>query len=108
MTDQIEPNYLDETQWDEVFNQIREDVLASDWQAIYEMLDQLPPRVLLGYVKEDDQRSPLTLEEALDALTFALAQCEEYSEHEWVFGDRSHGYKIKDMMERVAITRRTT
>lgn len=46
--------WLSENEWDAVFNQIRSDLKMGDFQAMYEMLDQLPPRILRGYVEETD------------------------------------------------------
>lgn len=41
---------MNEEQWEKVFDQIREDLEVGDLTALFEMLDQLPTRILLGYV----------------------------------------------------------
>lgn len=46
--------FLNESEWDAVFNQLRSDFKMGEFQAMYEMLDQLPPRILRGYVGESD------------------------------------------------------
>lgn len=43
---------LNESEWEAVLDQIKNDVRGNDFTAIHEMLEFLPPEVLRGYVKE--------------------------------------------------------
>jgi len=45
---------MNEEQWEKVFDQIRRDLEMGDSTALFEMLDQLPTRILLGYVAEGE------------------------------------------------------
>lgn len=45
---------MNEEQWEKVFDQIRQDLENGDFTALFEMLDQLPTRILLGYVGEGE------------------------------------------------------
>ena len=42
---------LSEDEWEQVFDQIKGDLQYGDFTALFEMLDQLPPRILRGYVE---------------------------------------------------------
>lgn len=50
MSERTEP--LSEDEWDKVFDQMVTDLSAGDITALFEMLDQLPPRTLIGYLNE--------------------------------------------------------
>ena len=43
---------LTEDEWERVFDQIKHDLSMGDFTALFEMLDQLPPRILMGYLNE--------------------------------------------------------
>ena len=43
---------MSETEWENVFEQIRSDIEAGDFTAIYEILDKLPSEILRGYIGE--------------------------------------------------------
>lgn len=45
---------MNEERWEKVFDQIRQDLENGDFTALFEMLDQLPTRILLGYVGEEE------------------------------------------------------
>jgi len=49
---------LSEHEWEQVFDQIKEDLQYGDFTALFEMLDQLPPRILMGYVKKSGEGLP--------------------------------------------------
>ena len=48
MSERVE--ILSEDEWDKVFDQMVRDLSAGDVTALFEMLDQLPPRILMGYL----------------------------------------------------------
>lgn len=50
MSERTEP--LSEDEWEQVFDQVRHDLSMGDFTALFEMLDQLPPRILMGYLNE--------------------------------------------------------
>ena len=43
---------LTEDEWERVFDQIKDDLSMGDLTALFEMLDQLPPRILIGFLRE--------------------------------------------------------
>jgi len=45
---------MNEEHWEKVFDQIKQDLEMGDLTALFEMLDQLPTRILLGYVGEGE------------------------------------------------------
>ncbi len=45
---------LGEEEWERVFVQIRHDLEMGLFQDLFSMLDQLPPRILIGYLREGD------------------------------------------------------
>lgn len=50
---------LSEDEWEQVFDQIKGDLqYGGDFTALFEMLDQLPPRILRGYVKNSGEGLP--------------------------------------------------
>jgi hypothetical protein len=42
--------------WDEVIEQIKDDIINGDVTAIYEMLQRVPKDVLIAYLPEEDLR----------------------------------------------------
>jgi hypothetical protein len=50
MSERTEP--LSEDEWDKVFDQMVRDLSAGDVTALFEMLDQLPPRILINFLRE--------------------------------------------------------
>jgi len=44
--------FLTEDEWERVFDQIKHDLSMGDFTALFEMLDQLPPRILINFLRE--------------------------------------------------------
>jgi len=41
---------LTEDEWEQVFDQVKHDLEMGEFAALFQMLDQLPPRILMGYL----------------------------------------------------------
>ena len=41
---------LSEEEWEQVFDQVKHDLEMGEFAALFQMLDQLPPRILMGYL----------------------------------------------------------
>ena len=41
---------LTEDEWEQVFDQVKHDLEMGEFVALFQMLDQLPPRILMGYL----------------------------------------------------------
>ncbi len=45
---------LSEEEWEQVFDQVKHDLEMSEFAALFQMLDQLPPRILMGYLETSE------------------------------------------------------
>ncbi len=46
--------FLTEDEWERVFDQIKHDLSMGDFTALFEMLDRLPPRILINFLREGE------------------------------------------------------
>jgi hypothetical protein len=46
---------LSEEEWEQVFDQIKHDLAMGEFAALFQMLDQLPPRILIKFLREGPQ-----------------------------------------------------